>query len=109
MSQYLIIYTGGTISMEGGNDGGTVNEKTFQKKLNNYLQSKDISANTISITQALDSSQITYREINEIVSLLKTNYSSYDGFLVLHGTEKPCLLLIAILNGLSGALKSLLY
>ena len=99
MNQYLVIFTGGTISMEVGNNGGTVNEKAFQQHLNNFLTSNQFKADIISISQIVDSSQITYGEINELVSLLKTNYLNYDGFLILHGTKDPCLLPIATLNG----------
>ncbi|WP_162473898.1 hypothetical protein [endosymbiont 'TC1' of Trimyema compressum] len=49
MNQYLIIYSGGTISMEAGSDGGTVNKKAFQKKLQQYLARKKFTATILPI------------------------------------------------------------
>lgn len=87
MNKYLIIYTGGTLSMVSGKDGGTVDEKNFQYKLGDFLSNKNIETTVVALESIVDSSQMTYKSINEIVLLLENNYSAYDGFLILHGTD----------------------
>ena len=42
---------------------------------------------TISINNPIDSSNISIENWIELVEIIKTNYNSFDGFVILHGTD----------------------
>ncbi len=88
--QVCIIYTGGTIGMMPTENGYAPNPTAFPDLLDKI---HDInlpgfpSYEVICLSRLLDSSDITYREWNEIGRVIKDRYDDFDGFVVLHGTD----------------------
>lgn len=85
-----IIYTGGTIGMMPTENGYMPNPKAFPEMLDKI---HDInlpgfpSYEVICLSRLLDSSDVTWREWNEIGRLIRDRYDDFDGFVVLHGTD----------------------
>lgn len=85
-----IIYTGGTIGMMPTENGYAPNPDAFPEMLEKIY---DISLpefpdfEVICMSRLLDSSNITYREWNEIGRIIRDNYERFDGFVILHGTD----------------------
>lgn len=85
----LIIYTGGTIGMEKDYKTGSLRPFDFNNIFNkipeiNLIESK-ISVH--SFENPIDSSDIGPNEWKTIANIIKEHYESYDGFLILHGTD----------------------
>lgn len=86
----LIIYTGGTIGMIKTEQGYYPVSGVFNKALeqipelySDMMPSWDL----VEFSTLLDSSNITVNEWNNIGKTIYDNYDSYDGFVVLHGTD----------------------
>ena len=88
--QVCVIYTGGTIGMMPTENGYMPNPKAFPEMLDKI---HDInlpgfpSYEVICLSRLLDSSDVTWREWNEIGRLIRDRYDDFDGFVVLHGTD----------------------
>lgn len=86
----LIIYTGGTIGMTPSEDGYAPKKGYLKSELDSI---SDMHAEEMpdwelfEFEELLDSSNITYREWNQIAKAVEDNYDDYDGFVVLHGTD----------------------
>lgn len=90
MKKVLIINTGGTIGMVKSSEGYKPDGKSFSKLLRNMdlLKAEDMPLwDLIELDELLDSSNITVTEWNKIGKLIADVYESYDGFVVLHGTD----------------------
>ena len=86
----LIIYTGGTIGMKKTEKGYSPVEGYLSKELkltSDLLRSDFPEWELYEMSPLLDSSDVTVREWNEIGRVVYENYSHYDGFVVLHGTD----------------------
>lgn len=85
----LIIYTGGTIGMI--NDPVTGELKSFDFNLIDQhvpeLNRLNVEMTTISFDQPIDSSNMRPENWIKIGEQIKFNYSKYDGFVVLHGSD----------------------
>lgn len=88
-SNILIIYTGGTIGMIKDPETAQLKSVNFDliydhvpelKRLNVDVQSK-------SFENPIDSSEINIEDWKKMAQLIYDNYSSYDGFVVLHGSD----------------------
>jgi len=85
----LLIYTGGTIGMKQDADTlllkpfnfGQITEEVPELKKFGY----DISA--ISFDPVIDSSDVNPQFWEKLVTILEREYNSYDGFVILHGTD----------------------
>lgn len=85
----LIIYTGGTIGMVKDSKSGVLKPFNFENlfdiiptlKLFNY----DI--NSYCFDPLMDSSNMNPENWVQIVDVIEKNYESYDGFVVLHGSD----------------------
>lgn len=89
-SRILVIYTGGTIGMTRSDNGYVPESGHFRAMLDAIpdLKSPEMPEWTITeMTPLLDSSNMTVREWNKIGTLIADSYESYDGFVVLHGTD----------------------
>jgi len=84
----LIIYTGGTIGMYKSARGNlkAFNLENLHSKIPE-LNATDINLKTVSIQQAIDSSNMTRHEWAELASIIQKNYQNYDGFVILHGSD----------------------
>ena len=85
----LIIYTGGTIGMI--NDPLTGELKSFDFNLIDKhvpeLNRLKVDMTTISFEKPIDSSNMQPENWVEIGKLIEENYSKFDGFVVLHGSD----------------------
>jgi L-asparaginase len=85
-----IIYTGGTIGMVPSEDGYQPKEGYFLgelQKIQDLYSDKMPEWDLIEYTPLLDSSNMTYKQWNQIADTIQENYNKYDGFVVLHGTD----------------------
>ena len=90
MNKILIIHTGGTIGMTRTADGYQPDGTYFRNAIFHMdsLKAEGMPEwDFIECDPLLDSSRMSVKEWNEIGRLISENYSSYDGFVVLHGTD----------------------
>ena len=85
----LIIYTGGTIGMCRTENGYAPSDSLSEAILNigDMRKPEAPSWELYQMSPLLDSSDITVREWNKIARVIYESYESYDGFVVLHGTD----------------------
>ncbi|GAB3235472.1 asparaginase [Algoriphagus aestuariicola] len=84
----LIIYTGGTLGMAYDESGSLVpfNFGQILEKIP-ILSNMDIAITVISFPEPIDSSNVSMRHWMDMSYIIYENYDSYDGFVVLHGTD----------------------
>ncbi len=87
-TRVLLIYTGGTIGMIK-NATGSLKAFNFNELFEhvNELKALPCDIKTIAFKTPLDSSNMTPDNWIEIAEVIEANYSSYNGFVVLHGTD----------------------
>ena len=86
----LIIYTGGTIGMKKTEKGYAPVAGFLGQAISaiDDMNSPDAPLWDLhEMSPLLDSSDITVKEWNKIAAVICENYSVYDGFVVLHGTD----------------------
>jgi len=85
----LLIYTGGTIGMIKDFETGELKAFNFKKLLQKIpeLKQLDCAIETISFKVPIDSSNISPQKWVEIAEIIENNYYSFDGFVVLHGSD----------------------
>ena len=86
----LIIYTGGTIGMKR-TEHGYAPAPGFLKgallAIDDMRRPELPDWDLVELDPLLDSSNIAYTEWNNIAKVVYDNYSLYDGFVILHGTD----------------------
>ncbi|EIM75746.1 type I L-asparaginase [Nitritalea halalkaliphila LW7] len=87
-SSILIIYTGGTLGMAYDETGSLVpfNFGQILEKIPT-LTSMNIAITVISFPEPIDSSNVNMQHWIDMAYIIYENYDSYDGFVVLHGTD----------------------
>lgn len=85
----LLIYTGGTIGMMKDFATGALKAFNFAKLLNKIpeLKQLDCDIETISFDQPIDSSNMNPNKWVKIAEMIESNYESFDGFVILHGSD----------------------
>ncbi|MDG1661203.1 asparaginase [Winogradskyella sp.] len=85
----LLIYTGGTIGMIKNPDTGALKAFDFGNLLKRIpeLRLLDCDIETISFKEPIDSSNMNIKYWCDIADIIKENYSRFDGFVVLHGSD----------------------
>ena len=85
----LLIYTGGTIGMKQDPETLALKPFNFNQILEEVPELKKFGCeiDTYSFDPILDSSDIQPEIWVKLVTLIKENYTGYDGFVVLHGTD----------------------
>ena len=85
----LLIYTGGTIGMVKDFETGVLKAFNFNKLLKNIPELKLLDCNiaTVSFETPIDSSNMDIKEWVKMATMVKENYDSYDGFVILHGSD----------------------
>jgi L-asparaginase len=85
----LLIYTGGTIGMKKDFETGALQGFNFSKLLQSVpeLKQLDCDIETISFEKPIDSSNMNPGKWSEIATVIEGNYSRFDGFVVLHGSD----------------------
>ncbi|KDN56680.1 asparaginase [Flavobacterium seoulense] len=88
-TKILLIYTGGTIGMQKDFTTGALKVFNFSKLLQRIpeLQQLDCDIETISFQNPIDSSNMNPEKWVEIATIIESNYSKFDGFVVLHGSD----------------------
>ena len=85
----LLIYTGGTIGMMKDFETGALKAFNFKKLLQKIpeLKQLDCQIETISFENPIDSSNMNPEKWVQIASMIEDNYHTFDGFVVLHGSD----------------------
>lgn len=85
----LIIYTGGTIGMVQDQETGALKPFRFDNIHEEVPELKKFGFNLTSFAfnPPLDSSNINPEAWIKVAEIIEHNYSSFDGFIVLHGTD----------------------
>jgi L-asparaginase len=87
-SSVLIIYTGGTLGMAYDDSGALVpfNFGQILEKVPSLTQ-MNIAITVISFPEPIDSSNVNMQHWVDMAYIIYENYDSYDGFVILHGTD----------------------
>ena len=85
----LLIYTGGTIGMMKNFETGALKAFNFKKLLQKIpeLQLLDCHIETHSFENPIDSSNMNIEKWVQIAIIIENKYNSFDGFVVLHGSD----------------------
>lgn len=85
----LIIYTGGTIGMVIDPETNSLVPFDFENVSNHVpeLRKFDFQIKSISFEPLVDSSDMNPEIWIQLVTMIEENYSEFDGFVVLHGTD----------------------
>lgn len=92
----LVINTGGTIGMvnsEPGNPLSPLRPATSWKEVTGnhpILDVLDVDTGYYQFDPLLDSSEIRYEHWKQMADVVVSNYATYDGFVILHGTDTMC-------------------
>jgi L-asparaginase len=89
MRKILLIYTGGTIGMIKDQRTGELRSFDFEYIYDHVpeLERLNLKLKSISFEKPIDSSEINFEHWKEIAEIIEKNYDSYDGFVVLHGSD----------------------
>ncbi len=84
----LIIYTGGTLGMAYDASGALVpfNFGQILEKIPN-LTNMNVAITVISFPEPIDSSNVNMQHWVDMGYIIYENYDTYDGFVILHGTD----------------------
>ncbi|MEX2594717.1 MAG: asparaginase [Anditalea sp.] len=87
-SSILIIYTGGTLGMAYNSVGALIpfNFSQILEKIPN-VTSMNVTITVISFPEPIDSSNVNMQHWIDMAYIIYENYDTYDGFVVLHGTD----------------------
>ncbi|WP_430467316.1 asparaginase [Winogradskyella ouciana] len=85
----LLIYTGGTIGMIKDADTGALKAFDFNSILTRIpeLRLLDCEIETVSFKEPIDSSNMNPKYWADIAEIIKSHYKTFDGFVVLHGSD----------------------
>ncbi|MFE3867563.1 asparaginase [Flavobacterium sp. LS2P90] len=88
-AKILLIYTGGTIGMKKDFETGALRAFNFSKLLQRIpeLKQLDCKIETLSFENPIDSSNMNPEKWAKIATIIADNYASFDGFVVLHGSD----------------------
>jgi len=85
----LIVYTGGTIGMVNDPKTGSLIPFDFDQIIEQVpeLDKFGFNLDSVAFDPLIDSSDLNVGVWVKIANIIKDNYDSYDGFVVLHGTD----------------------
>ncbi len=88
-AKILLVYTGGTIGMMKDYKTKALRAFDFDQLLNKIpeLQHLDCDIKTISFEEPIDSSNMNIDSYIKIAKMISMNYTSFDGFVVLTGSD----------------------
>lgn len=88
-SKVLLIYTGGTIGMMQDPKTGSLKPFDFKSLTGQVpeLNKFDIELSSIAFEKPIDSSNMHKNVWVKLANIIKQNYYSYDGFVILHGSD----------------------
>ncbi len=87
--QILLIYTGGTIGMVKNAETGSLHAFNFDNLLKQIPELKLLSCEikTVAFKNPIDSSNMNPEHWVEIAEIIEYSYDSFDGFVILHGSD----------------------
>jgi L-asparaginase len=85
----LIIYTGGTIGMVQDHETGALKPFRFDNILSEVpeLKRSGYNLSSYAFNPPLDSSNVGPETWIQVANIIELNYNSFDGFILLHGTD----------------------
>lgn len=85
----LLVYTGGTIGMIKDHKSGTLKPVNFAQILEHIpeLAKFGYTIDSLEFNPPVDSSDVNPETWIRIATTIQENYSNYDGFVILHGTD----------------------
>lgn len=85
----LLIYTGGTIGMIENPHTGALENFQFDQLIKHVpeLKHSDCTIDTYQFNPPIDSSDMIPEIWIQLVKIIEQNYHSYNGFVILHGTD----------------------
>lgn len=85
----LLVYTGGTIGMIKHPETGALKSFDFKNLLKHIPELKllDCKIETVSFKDPIDSSNMNPKYWVQIAEIIEQHYESFDGFVVLHGSD----------------------
>ncbi|CAM3498973.1 asparaginase [Flavobacterium saliperosum] len=85
----LLVYTGGTIGMVKDSESGVLKAFNFDELLHNIPELKllDCHIETFSFKEPIDSSNMNPEKWVAIAEAIEEHYDTFDGFVVLHGSD----------------------
>ncbi|HWY12984.1 MAG TPA: asparaginase, partial [Bacteroidia bacterium] len=88
-SKILLIYTGGTIGMMQDVKTGALKPFDFKSLTNQVpeLNKFDIDLSSIAFEKPIDSSNMHKDVWVKLANIIKDKYKSFDGFVILHGSD----------------------
>ncbi len=88
-SKILLIYTGGTIGMVKDYGTGALKIFNFKNLLSHIpeISQLECSVESISLDEPIDSSNMNPEKWILLAEIIEVNYASFDGFVVLHGSD----------------------
>ncbi len=88
-AEVLVIYTGGTIGMVEDSKSGALNPFDFDhlSKQIPEINRFDFKIDSISFDPVIDSSDMSPEIWVQLANIIKDKYESYDGFVILHGSD----------------------
>ena len=107
-AKILIIYTGGTIGMIETSDGLKNVPNKGTEQLDKYLalypdaREKVGEYDILSYDPLIDSSNMAPSDWNKMIKTIHDNYTKYDAFVIMHGTDTMAYTASALSFGLKG-------
>lgn len=88
-SNVLVIYTGGTIGMQKDPDTGALMPLEIDGLIRHIPEMAllDCNISSVSFETPIDSSDMSAKEWIELATIIEDHYHSYDGFVILHGSD----------------------
>ena len=88
-AELLLIYTGGTIGMVEDAETGALHPINFNQLQVEIPELKKLDCNISveSLVTPIDSSNMNIQVWKELLEILESNYDSYDGFVIMHGSD----------------------
>lgn len=88
-SSILIIYTGGTIGMKTDEATGALVPFDFSGIYEEFpsLKRLNVDIEVFTVKPPIDSSNVSVENWVDMARIIRDNYSRYDGFVILHGTD----------------------
>ncbi len=85
----LLIYTGGTIGMIENLETGVLENFNFEQLQKHVPELKQTNCHidSIQFDPPIDSSDMEPEAWRKLVKIISDNYTTYDGFVILHGTD----------------------
>ena len=111
MRTILLIYTGGTIGMIKDPQSGELRSLDFAYVYDHVpeLARLNINIKSISFPTPIDSSEITQEHWKMLAQIIVENYETYDGFVVLHGSDTMAFTSSALSFMLQGLKKPIIF